>query len=143
MQDIIIERSLLRTDPRSRYLVFALKVRKLTDSLITLVEDGERDPNLETAIREVVASLETAGGPTSVKSLKKQGPFAHYENVMTLGEVVKPGDREQLVTKLNNVIAARSAEETESNALDAINFFDTLESKALYHHNHPPAAKRA
>lgn len=132
----------MRSDPRSRYLVFALKIRKLNDALIALVDEGQRSPELEALIKEVLVSLETAGGPTSVKSLKHRGPFAHYENVRTLREVIQPIDREQLVAKLNSVISAQSQEEIESSALDAIKFFDALESRALYHHNHPPVVKR-
>lgn len=133
----------MKTDPRSRHLAFALKIRKLTDALIELVEDGARSPGLDTSLREVLATLETGGGPTSVRLLKKRGPFAHYENVVTLREVVRPEERNVLINKLNSVIEANSAEETENSALEAIKFFDALESRALYHHNHPPAVKRA
>lgn len=38
------------TESRGRYLIFALRIRKLTDALIALVEEGKETPNLEEPI---------------------------------------------------------------------------------------------
>jgi len=41
----------LQTESNSKYLTLALSVRKLTDSLIALVEDGTQSEQLEKSLR--------------------------------------------------------------------------------------------
>lgn len=130
------------TESRGRYLIFALRIRKLTDALIALVEEGRATPDLDEPLKEVLASLEGAGQPTSVQSLRQRGSFGHYENVVTMDEVMKAKDKTVLIQKLNNVIKSNTEEERRSSALDAISFFDALESRALYHYNHPSPTQR-
>ena len=132
----------MATESRSRYLTFALQIRKLTDALIALVEEGTASPNLDEPIKEVLASLEGAGQRTSVKALRERGAFGHYEHVMTFDEVVKVQDKQALIQKLNNVITSHTDNERRSSALEAIKFFDALESRALYHYNHPAPTQR-
>jgi hypothetical protein len=40
------------------------------------------------------------------------------------------------------VIKSNTEEERKSSALEAIGFFDALESRALYHYNHPSPTQR-
>jgi hypothetical protein len=130
------------TESRGRYLLFALRIRKLTDALIALVEEGRATPDLDEPLKEVLASLEDAGQPTSVQSLRQRGSFGHYENVVTIDEVVKAQDKAALIQKLSTVIKSNTEEERKSSALEAIGFFDALESRALYHYNHPSPTQR-
>jgi hypothetical protein len=124
----------------SEYLTLALYVRKLTDSLIRLVENGTPGEELNGSIQEVVASLEGAGTKISVKALRERGPFGRYASTRAIDEVVGPR-RQDLITKLNSVMNPQSpAQQTES-ALDAIRFFDVLERRALYHYNRAQAQK--
>jgi hypothetical protein len=91
-RDIKTERKedeLMGAESRGKYLIFALRIRKLTDALIALVEEGRAMADLNESLKEVLASLEDAGKPTSVQSLRQRGSFGHYENVITIDEVVK------------------------------------------------------
>lgn len=132
----------MRAESRARYLIFALRIRKLTDALIALVEEGKETPDLDKRLKEVLASLESVGERTSVKSLRERGSFGHYENVVTIDEVVRAQDKTMLIQKLNAVISAHTDRERRSSALNAISFFDALESRALYHYNHPSPTQR-
>ena len=134
---------LLQSQQNSRYLALALKIRKLTDSLITLVEKESENPLLQGSLKEVLASLENVGESTSVKSLRDRGEFGRYENVVTINEVVKAEDRRVLVQKLHEVLGATTKRQRNESALDAIQFFDALERRALYHYSHPPVIRRA
>jgi hypothetical protein len=125
------------SESRSRYLVFALRIRKLTDSLIALVEGGQYPPDLKKGLRAVLASLAGSGERTRVRSLKNRGSFGHYENALTIGEVVQAQDKAALIQKLRTVMTAETPGERRTSALQAIDFFDALESRALYHYNHP------
>jgi hypothetical protein len=130
------------TESRGRYLIFALRIRKLTDALIALVEEGRIAPDLDERLKEVLASLENAGQPTSVQSLRQRGSFGHYENVVTIDEVVKAQDKAALIQKLQTVIRSNTEEDRQNSALEAIGFFDALESRALYHYTHPSPTQR-
>ncbi len=132
----------LTTASRARYLLFALTVRKLTDALIELVEEGKHSADLDKRLNEVLASLEGAGQRTSVKSIRDRGPFGRYENVVTIDEVVKVEDRAALMRMLKAVIAAHTENERRSSALKAIDFFDALENRALYRYNHPSPSRK-
>jgi hypothetical protein len=127
----------------SRYLSFALDVRKLTDSLIALVEDGKPVQQLESSIREMVASLDTTGGKTSVRNLKERGSFARYEDVVVMNEVFQAPAKAELMSQLEEVLTTQSPSQREASALRAIESFDALERRALYHYNHPSSSARA
>jgi ERCC4-type nuclease len=123
-------------------LGFALKVRKLTDSLIVLVEQGKKTPQLNDSLTEVLASIQGAGERTSVKSLRDRGAFGHYENVVTMNEVVSATDKGDLIKKLQDVLSSETEQERNKSAVEAIQFFDALERRALYHYSHPPVRRR-
>jgi hypothetical protein len=118
-------------------LVFALRIRKLTDSLIALVEEGQYPPDLNKGLRAVLASLAGSGERTKVRSLRNRGSFGHYENALTISEVVKAQDKAALILKLKTVMSSKTRAERRASALQAIDFFDALEGRALYHYNHP------
>ncbi len=126
----------------SEYLTLALDVRKLTDSLIQLVEDGTPSEQLNASIQKVVTSLQGAGGKTPVKSLRERGTFGRYAGVRAISEVLG-SDREKLIAKLQAVIQPRPSEHRTESALAAIEFFDALERKALYHYNRAQLTKRS
>ena len=65
--------------------------------------------------------------------------------MLTMSEVVRAQNKTELIDKLNRVIKSKKVNERRQSALDAIDFFDALESRALYHYNHPsprPIANR-
>lgn len=125
----------------SRYLTLALNIRQVSNSLIQLVEEDQDSPELTESIGHFLASVENAGQKTTVKALRARGAFGRYENVVTVNEVIKQAQRGILITKLQGLLTPSSPEQRKSDALEAIEFFDALERRALYHYNHPPATR--
>ena len=126
-----------------RYLALALDVRKLTDSLIQLVEEGTQSAELNASIKKVVVSLEGAGRKTSIKALRERGTFGHYPSVHAINEVMTNENRDELILKLQGIINPQNAEQQREMALQAIPFFDALERRALYHSNQSHERKTA
>lgn len=124
----------MRSGPK--YLALALDVRKLTDSLIRLVEEGTESDDLYESIREVIASIEGAGQKTSVKALRERGMFGRYPSVLAISDVITPQNRDDVVKHLLGVLKTDDVDERKENALEAITFFDTLERRALYRSAH-------
>lgn len=127
----------------AEYLTLALDVRKLTDSLVQLVEEGTPSGELNTSIHRVVTSLQGAGNKTSVKALRERGTFGKYESLRTMNEVFTASERETLIAKLRMVIEPQPSIQRTESALAAIGFFDALERKALYHYNRAQLSKRS
>lgn len=124
----------MRSGPK--YLALALDVRKLTDSLIRLVEEGKESPELYASIKALIASIQGAGQKTSVKALRERGMFGHYPSVLAISEVVTQDNQRDVLQHLLGVLNANDVELRKENALEAIAFFDTLERRALYHSAH-------
>jgi len=128
--------------PNSRYLTVALDIRKISDSLIRLAEEGIKPPSLDDSIRQLVVSLQNVGEKTSVKALRERGAFGRYDSLRAVTEVIKPEQRNQLIGKLQAVMSSTSAALQRENALDAIDYFDAIERRALYHYNHSKDERR-
>ena len=118
----------------SEYLALALDVRKVTDSLISVVEGGDVSPELNASLQQVMTSLQGTG-QTSVKSLRERGPFGKYAGVKTISEEFNEQDRKHLIVKLEMVIQPQPLAQRAESALEAIEFFDRLERRALYRHS--------
>jgi hypothetical protein len=124
----------------SGYLTLALDIRKLSDALISLAEDGVESRPMFDAIGRLVSSLEGLGQQTSVKALRDRGNFGRHESVVTVNEAITAEQRQELIRKLKAILKSESKESKQENALDAVAFFDTLERRALYRYNHPVRA---
>ena len=125
----------------SEYLALALDVRKVTNSLIRVVEGGTVSPELNTALQQVLTSPEGTG-QTSVKSLRARGPFGKYAGVKAFSEEFNEQDCMQLKVKLEMVKQLQPSTQQTESALAAIEFFDRLERRALYRHSRARTAKR-
>ena len=126
----------------SEYLTLALDVRRLTDSLVRIVEDGTQPVDLNASIQKVVFSLQGTG-KTSIKSLRERGRFGRYAGVRAINEVFGQKERQEFAGKLRMLIETRSADERRESALASIPYFDALERRALYHHRRQQTASRA
>jgi hypothetical protein len=124
----------------SGYLTLALDIRKLSDALISLAEDGVEAPPMFDAITRLVLSLEGLGQQTSVKALRDRGNFGRHESVVTVNEAITDDQRKELIQKLKAILRTEAREVKQENALEAVAFFDTLERRALYRYNHPVRA---
>jgi hypothetical protein len=129
----------------SEYLTLALDVRKVTDSLIRLVEQGTPSDDLNSSITQVVKSLQSTG-KTTVKSLRERGPFGRYVSVRAISEVFPDEKRKKFVGTLQQLqqmlFDPHSPEQRTESALSAIPYFDEWERRALYHHSRALMAKR-
>ena len=121
----------------SRYLTLALDIRKLSDALISLAEDGVESSTMFPAMRQLLSSLEGVGQQTSAKALRDRGSFGRYESVVTVNEAITPSQRIELIQKLHDILTPNAQETKRENALQAVAFFDSLERRALYRYNHP------
>jgi hypothetical protein len=124
----------------SGYLTLALDIRKLSDALISLAEDGTRSPDMFEAMSRLIDSLEGVGQQTSVRSLRDRGSFGLHESAVTLKEAITPEHRIEFIAKLRAILAPEPDESKRETALEAVAFFDTLERRALYRYNHPVRA---
>ena len=124
----------------ARYLALALDIRKLSDALILLAEEGVESSQMYDAIGQLLASLEGLGEHTSIRALRDRGSFGRYENVVTVNEAIDSGQRQELIRKLKGILQPAHGGSKRENALDAISFFDSLERRALYRYNHPARA---
>lgn len=125
----------------SEYLTLALDVRRLTDSLIQLVERGTKSKELDSSILQVVASLMGVGEKVSVKGLRERGAFGRYASSRAMNEVVVGQNRGELIARLRAVIEPQTTEQRTESALQAIAFFDALERRALYHYSRAQAVR--
>lgn len=126
----------------AKFLALALDVRKLTDSLIQLAEDGTVNTRLYPAIHEVLDSIRDVDQKTSVKALRDRGQFGRYPAVVTMSEVIRSADRQRVVQELCGVLNEQDPLQQKENALSAISFFDALERRALYHSARSHAKRR-
>jgi hypothetical protein len=124
----------------SGYLTLALDIRKLSDSLILLAEEGVQTPQMLDAMGRLIDSLEGVGQQTSVKALRDRGSFGLHESAMTLKEAITPEHRRELVSKLKALLTPEALEMKRETALEAVEFFDSLERRALYRYNNPVRA---
>jgi hypothetical protein len=125
----------------SEYLTLALDVRRLTDSLVRIVEDGAPAESLSASIRNLVTSLQGTG-KTPIKSLRERGRFGRYAGVRAINEVFGQEERKEFAGRLRMLIETRSAKERRESALAAIPYFDALERRALYHHRRQQSTRR-
>jgi hypothetical protein len=140
-ESVLINWRRAQMQANSEYLTLALDVRKVTDSLIELVEQGTPSDQLDASIRQVMFSLQGTGQAT-VKSLRERGPFGRYVGVRTMNEVFSDEQREAFAGTLKRVIDPQSPEQRRESALAAIPFFDALERRALYDDNRAKTARR-
>jgi hypothetical protein len=124
------------SEVRSRYLALALDARKVIDTLIVFVDQGEREEGLDQSLQEVIDSLQLREEDTFSPLRNRLAFSEYYEQVRTVGESL---DRAVIVEKLETVKARQATvEKQKQDAFDAIKLLSAVESRALYYYRPQP-----
>ncbi len=133
------------SESKSRYLALALASRTVINSLQHFQSEGVADQQLERSIEDVLESLRATRDVNNLFGASpKQSPFAHYEQVLTLGEVDQALKGKNIVDKLAQIFTANdNDEERKKNVSEAVEFFYTLETRALHHYAQQVGSREA
>lgn len=131
------------SESKSRYLALALASRTVIDSLLHFQDEGVADQQLQRAIGDVLESLQASHDVNNLFGAPpKQSPFAHYEQLITLGEVAETLKGKNIVDKLSQIFTAKD-EERKKSISEAVEFFYTLETRALHHYAQQVGSREA
>ena len=128
------------TEVRSRYLALALDARKIIDRLMNYYETGESTGLLMESVLEAAQSLQSIVDPAqfSHPSVSRLA-FEHYEQVVTLEQVRRWKDQEDVIKDLYAVLQpVGDPNEKKDAAYRAIQFFFEVETRALQYYARPP-----
>ena len=131
------------TDSRSRYLMLALASRNLIKSLLTYVERGQADEQLQPALNDVAESLRTSNDANSLFGpVPTESPFRNYDQLMILEEAVEALNDNSIGEKLVHVLTdSPERDKRRTDVAEAVEFFYALENRALYHYNREIGAR--
>jgi len=137
---------MLASDPavRIRYLSFGLFAQKLIDVLMEFVEEGKEE-RLDAALEEATDFLRALSGePPSATEARRSRAFHSYEEVRTLDEVCpEPQQRKEIIGLLADLRhRKRPKSARRKNANKAIDFFFSLENRALRNFEQPEPLPR-
>lgn len=129
-----------------KYLMLALDVRLITDSLIEFVEKGKDLAPEDEHLQAFLRAIEECGA-TSVAMLREMGKFGVYENLKTINDVWGRDEKKALLGLFRTVLKtdkvrtgdAPTANTREESALKAIEMLDALERAALHLYSHRAA----
>jgi len=97
------------------------------------------DEQCQSMVREVVECLKATRDVNNLFGpVPKESPFTNYEQVLTVNEVEKDLQEQDIniVEKLSRPLGVHADEESRRcDAADAIRFFYTLENRALHHYS--------
>jgi hypothetical protein len=131
------------SESKSRYLALALASRTVINSLQHFQSGGIADQNLERSIEDVLESLRATRDANNLFGAPpKESPFTHYEQLLTLEEVAEALKGKNIVDKLAHVITA-TAEDRQKNIAEAVEFFYSLETRALHHYSQQVGSREA
>jgi hypothetical protein len=130
-------------DSRSRYLLLALASRNLIKSLLTYVEQGQADAQLQPALDDVADSLRASKDANSLFGpVPTESPFRNYEQLLILKEAVEALDDNSIGEKLPHVLTdSPERDKRRTDVAEAVEFFYALENRALYHYNRQIGAR--
>jgi len=126
-----------KSEVRSRYLALALDARKVIDALIVFVDQGTREEGFDSSLQEVIDSFKEKDVFSPVRN--RFAFSEYYEQVRTVNEALKEGERGQIVERLSTVRSNQADIDTQKkDAYAAIKLLSTIESRALYHYRPQP-----
>lgn len=121
---------------RDHYLTLALFSRRIIEALRELVRNGKR-ARLESALPEAIDSLQAV---TDSRHLKGYGlrVVRSYDQVRTINELFpNKQDRLTMINTLKSLQKDLGPTGQKDAALQAIQFFYTIENRALRNYRHP------
>ena len=131
------------SESKSRYLALALASRTVINSLLHFQSEGIADQQLERSIEDVLESLRATHDVNNLFGAPpKQSPFAHYEQLLMLEEVAEALKGKNIVDKLAQIFTAKD-EERKKSISEAVEFFYTLETRALHQYAQQVGSREA
>ncbi len=124
---------------RDNYLTLALLSRRIIEALKDLVVKNDRQ-RLNSALPAAIESLKAA---TNSRHQSGYGlrVARSYDQVRTINELFTKDRRVEMITALQSLLDGTSAH-TDDEAINAIEFFRTLENRALHNYRHPAPRAR-
>lgn len=120
---------------RDQYLTLALFSRSIIEALKELVQQGKRE-RLQTALPQAIESLQAA---TDSRNHHLSGyglrVARSYNQVRTLNELFSQAERLNMIETLKSLQNETASDVPQ--AREAINFFYTIENRALRNYRHP------
>jgi hypothetical protein len=119
------------SESQSRYLSLAIASRHVISALRKYQEGGSLDKKLRDALVALIKALQESSDETNLFGpMPTDSPFTRYEQVMTLKEVIADFKDKQIPQKLSDLL-----ETPRQDVSEPIEFFYTLENRALHHYN--------
>jgi hypothetical protein len=119
------------SESQSRYLLLAIVCRELISSLRRYQDGGALDQKFKKSLESLLEALNESRDENNLFGpMPTDSPFTRYEQVMTLREVYEDFGDKQIPEKLSDLLAAPRRDVKEP-----IEFFYTLENRALHHYN--------
>jgi hypothetical protein len=124
---------------RDNYLTLALLSRRIIEALKDLVVRNERQ-RLNSALPAAIESLQAA---TNSRHLSGYGlrVARSYDQVRTINELFTKEHRVEMIAALQSLLDG-TAIDANDEAIKAIDFFRTLENRALHNYRHPAPRAR-
>ncbi len=120
---------------RAQYLSLALFAQEMVTVLMEYVDENSSQ-RLKPALDEALNSLEAAEG-VSVSSQRRAAAFTSYEQLRTLEEVWKPGERDQAKQMIQTILREPEKPKTKPTANKLIDLFSKLQDQALWNFEQP------
>lgn len=119
------------SESQSRYLSLAIACRQLISALRQYEESGNLDKKLQYSLKNFLDALHESSDQNNLFGpMPTDSPFTRYEQVMTLKEVIADFKDKKIPEKLSAVLETHGQDVREP-----IEFFYTLENRALHHYN--------
>ena len=118
-------------ESQSRYLSLAIASRQVISALRRYQQGGPLDQKLRDALSTLINALNESSDENNLFGpMPTDSPFTRYEQVMTLREVIEDFKDRQILKKLSGLLRT-----PDQDAKEPIEFFYTLENRALHHYN--------
>jgi len=119
------------SESQSRYLSLAIACRQLISALRRYQEGGQLDRKFRDSLEGLLHALEESRDEANLFGpMPTDSPFTRYEQVMTLKEVYEDFKDRQIPEKLSDLLGS-----AHQDVREPIEFFYTLENRALQHYN--------
>jgi len=119
------------SESQSRYLSLAIACRQLISALRRYQEGGTLDRKFQASLQAFLDALHESSDENNLFGpIPTDSPFTRYEQVMTLKEVIADFKDKEIPRKLSAVL-----ETPRQDVKEPIEFFYTLENRALHHYN--------
>jgi len=120
------------SESQSRYLSLAIACRQLIGSLRRYQEaGGPLDQEFKKSLESLLSALRESRDENNLFGpMPTDSPFTRYEQVMTLREVVEDFKDKHIPEKLSDLL-----DTPHQDVKEPIEFFYTLENRALHHYN--------